>query len=243
MSDTIDRLPFDLQARLESHPFFADIPVLIAEEGDLELELQRKQAVLTEKGGKLGVAVVVLQLLADDPYANPVLGPMLLRPAFQVVENKELNRGPSGTGKTARRIAKEIRNVIKPFGVLGFTTDFVPDKPCIEPVDVPKDLRLSVYQVNFTTYEICPSMDVVSAPYAERFAAETPQIQLLCPTEGAQIWYSLDESFPGPGRVGSQLYAAPIEIPADGLVISACAYKEGMVASQLYISVVSFTAV
>ena len=98
--DVIDLLPGELAARLQCDPFFADIPVIVVESGNVATELARKQAVITEKSGKRGVAVIVLQCLADDTDANVNFGPMILRPAFQVVEQVELNNDPNGTGKS-----------------------------------------------------------------------------------------------------------------------------------------------
>lgn len=233
--DAIDRLPFELQARLEADSFFADVPVIVAEEGNIELEMARKQAVVTQKGGKLGVAVIVLQVVADDLYDNVVFGPMVLRPALQVVENLELNRGPNGTGKSARRIARMIRDVIKPLALDGITTEFQPDKPCIEPVDL-KDLgeMLRAYQVNFLVYEAEAQGEQASRPDVIAIAGGSePQFGLMCITEGAEVWYSLDDSFPAPGRAGSAVYSAAVSIPDGGLTVRAAAYKEGMVASQV----------
>jgi hypothetical protein len=240
--DAIDQIALELQARLEADPFFADIPVIVAEEGNIALELERKQALVTEKGGKIGAAVIILQFVADDTYENLATGPMLLRPAFQVLENLELNRGPQGTGKTARRIAWKVRSVIKPLALGGLTTEFVPDKPCIEPVNVEGTL-VRAYQVNFTCYEAGDPESVVGTPEVALVAdAETPQVALTCATEGAEIWYSVTDTFPAPGRAGAIMYPGPIDVPAEGLTIRVCGYKAGMIASLVARYHVSFSS-
>src|SRR5712672_1965290 len=93
VQDIIDRLPFELMNRIESDDYFSDVPVVVAEEGNVRLMVDAKQAAISTKlGTKRGVAVIVLQMVADDEHTNLQFGPMTLRPAIQVIENVELNR-------------------------------------------------------------------------------------------------------------------------------------------------------
>jgi len=230
--DVIDRLPFELQARLEADEYFGDIPVVVAEEGNVAQELARKQAVITEKSGKRGVAVVVLQVLADDPYPNVAFGSLALRPAFQVVENVELNRDANGTGKSARQVARRIRDVIKPLRLAGLTTEFAPDRPCIEPVEIAGELGgvVKAYQVNFITYEAdSEAVEMVSEP---QFGQEGGAFTLSCATAGAEIWYSTDDSYPAPGRPGSAKYEGPVSVSGE-LTVRAAAFKAGLIGSSV----------
>lgn len=79
--DIIDRLPFEFAARLRSDPFLLDVPVVVAEEGNINLEMARRQAITEEKHGKRGAAIIVLQLVADDLNPGLQLGPMKFYPA------------------------------------------------------------------------------------------------------------------------------------------------------------------
>jgi Fn3 associated len=237
--DVIDLLPGELAARLQCDPFFADIPVIVVESGNVATELARKQAVITEKSGKRGVAVIVLQCLADDKDANVNFGPMILRPAFQVVEQVELNNDPNGTGKSARMVARKIIDVIKPLRLVGLTTDFVCDKPAIEPGTSKDDLgrNLISYIVNFATYE-CDA-EPVSLCSMPVFSLSPGDVSPLILTAGPleTIWYTTDDSFPAPtDRVpGStaQVYSTPLEIPAAGFTIRTAAYRAGCIASPV----------
>lgn len=234
--DIIDRLPYELAAALEADAFFADIPVIVAEAGNVRLEMERKQALITSKSGHRGVAVIVLQMVGDDDAPEVTFGPMLLRPAFQVIENVEFNNDANGTRKSHRRVARRIVQVIKALGLIGMTTDFTADKPCIEPVNLEPDLGALVKasQVNFKTYEAdTEELSQVATPQVTAFPDTTPKFQIACATDGAEIWWSADDSFTAPGRAGAQLYTSPVDIPPGGLTVRAAAYKDGMVGSRV----------
>lgn len=234
--DIIDRLPFELAAALEADPFFGDIPVIVADAGNVKLELERKQAVLTNKSGKRGAAVIVLQLVANDDYPEVAFGPLRLFPAFQVLEHTEWNNEAKGTKKSHRRIARKIIQIIKPLGLDGFTTDFKFGKDCIEAVDLEDSLGplVKASQVNCSTEESdSEELSQVSTPQCTEFAADTPKFQIICETAGAEIWWSADDSFPAPGRKGSQVYSGPVDIPAGGVTVRAAAYLAGMIGSRV----------
>jgi len=236
--DIIDRLPLELAARLACDPFFVDIPVVVAEKGNIKLEMERKQAVITEKAGKRGVAVIVLQTLADDLSRNLQFGPMILKPSFQVIENVELNNDDAGTGKSARKIARRLRDIIKNFNVKGLVADMKAGQPCIEPADLSEiSPALVGCQVNFECLEVSNEdqrqvQDVV-------FTASPPSsIVMSCPTPGAAIWFTTDDSFPYPGTTDdfpgstSQLYSSAVAVET-GQVIRAGAFVENQIPSGI----------
>lgn len=239
--DIIDKLPGEFAARLQCDPFFADIVVVVAEKGNVALEFARQQAVIAERNGKNGVAVVVLQLSADDFSPNLSFGPMTLRPAFQVVENVELNNGDAGTGKSARKVARKIRDVIKGFNVMGHVQDMRAGKPCIEPVDL-KDMGDGVvgYQVNFECLEV--SHEDLRQVQMPAFVAgndpQSPTFELTCGTPGADIWYTTDDSFPFPGDASAYpgstatLYSAAVSF-SGSVLVRAAAYLDGQIASGI----------
>ena len=231
--DIIDRLPFELAAVLVSDPFFVDIPIVMAEAGNIRLEMERKQAVISEKCGKRGAAVVIPQLVADDPYLNLQFGPMKFFPQAQVIENVELNNDDNGTKKSHRKIARRIRDSWKNAGLVGLVQNFAPAKPCIEPVDM-KDVSDNIKgsAVNFECLEISKEDFVlIQMP---QFAGEgTSQLSITCATPGAQIWFTLDDSFPYPGDENAfpgstaQLYMDPIPITGP-VIVRARAYLDGL---------------
>lgn len=240
--EIIDRLPYELASRLASDPYFADIPIVVADEGNVQATIAKKQAAITAKGGKWGIAVVVLQIEADDESSEVTFGPMRLRPAFQVVEQREQNMSVTGTGKRCRQVSRHIVTAIKSMSLCGLTTGFVCDKPAIEAVPLDKDLAANFIagQVNFVTYE--QSDEVLAQVSAPTLAVVGGAVQIASATDGAAIWFTTDGSYPRPVVPGdeeknsSQLYAGPIAIPAGGFTVRACAYIEGMVASAIPIA-------
>lgn len=235
--DVIDRLPYELQAALECDPFFADIPVVVAEKGNIKLEMEKKAAVITKKGGKRGVAVIILQMVADDTYPELSFGAMRLNPAFQIIESVELNNDESGTGKSARKVARRIRDVIKPLRLVGLTTDFVAEQNCIEAITIADDMakKLVAYQVNFYTFE--NDSERISQVSMPQYSLVNGQLQLTSGTDGADIYYTTDDTFPGSPDIiaGStaKLFSGPIDVPAGGFTVRAAAFLEGYIASQV----------
>ena len=189
------------------------------------------------------MAVLVLQIVADDDFPNLGFGPMTLRPAFQVIENVELNRDTNGTHKSARKVARRIRDVVKVCGMQGLVASIQTDKPCIEPVNLGEEMGklLKGYQVNFKCFEIPDkNMSQVQTPVFRSLmpAGTSPgsssaafQVVIDCATPEATIFYTLDDSYPREGNPQAHVYADPIDVPVSGFILRACGYGAGMIAS------------
>ena len=244
VTDILDRLPFELAARLESDPFFIDIPVVVAVKGNVAREYQRKQAVITEKSQRRGVAVIVLQIVADDIYEGLAAGPMKLKPAFQVIENVELNNDDAGTKKSARKVARHIIKNMKLAGFRGIVQGLKCGTPAIEPATI-KELGDAVVseQVNFECQEFSDEPFLYCAPptMAAVPGSSPPQLALSCATPGAAIWFTIDDSFPYPGTRDdgfaastSQLYSGPFNVALNTpQTVRAAAYQPGYIGSSI----------
>lgn len=238
--DVWDRLPFELAELLKADEFFCDIPVVVAEKGNVRLEMERLQAVITSKGGKRGVAVVVLQLMAEDAEAEVKFGPLILKPSFQVIENVELNNGPTGTKKSYRKVSRRVVTVIKAARLDGLTTDFILDKPGIEPVVFVDGSGKALpgvvgNHVHFLTFEAdTEEMEQVSAPVV---AKDGQTFTIYCATDGAVVWFTTDGTVPMPANTNPDstavVYSSPVAIPDDGAVVRAAGFKPGLVGSAV----------
>ncbi|MBI3986981.1 MAG: hypothetical protein HY343_08685 [Lentisphaerae bacterium] len=105
-------IPTTLKALLDANAYFSDITVLLETKGDIENEIARALGVLTQKGGKIGVAVVILAPKASikDPAPGPILDPLTL--TIAVFENVIFNTGADGTGKPALQIVELIMRLL-----------------------------------------------------------------------------------------------------------------------------------
>ena len=234
-TDIIDLLPTEFANRLMCDPFFSEIPVVVAEKGNIALELEKLQAVVSGKTGKRGVAVIVLQMVAEDLSNNLTFGPMKLRPSFQVVENVEMNHDEAGTGKSARKVARRIRDVMKNANLIGLVRDMRTATPCIEPVDLTEIAANIVgYQVNFECLEVSvEQLTQVELPVLTGDVVDgLPVFKLSSPTDGAEIWYTTDDTFPFNGTADqypgstAQRYTGPVPF-TDSVLVRACAYVSG----------------
>jgi hypothetical protein len=241
----IDKLPWELAARLGADDYFTDIPVIVADEERAKLQMARKEAVMTTQGGHQGLAVVVLQVVGDDEFPSLQFGPMTLMPAFQVIELVELNRGPNGTGKSARQVARRIRDVMKCAGFIGMVKNLQPEKPCITPVNLKADLGENVraYQVDFRCLEVSGDLPSIVAMPTFMSMPLVMEVALACPTVGSTIYYTTDDSYPCAQNKAAQVYSGPISIPTAGITIRCCAYLQGMIASWVNRAVITATQI
>lgn len=236
----VDRLPYELMARLEADAYFCDIPVVVAEQGNVRKMLEAKQAVMKTKTGKWGAAVIVLQIPEEEFRPNLQFGPMLLHPELQVIEIVDQNQSAAGTGKSYRQIGRRIVRNLKGVIIEGLTKQIATRKPAIEPVSLADMYGQAArgVQVNLECLEASSDGgQQVALPTLTPFAGAGPQVQITCATPGAVIYFTTDDSYPQPAGASpkstAQVYSSPINIPAGGFVLRACAYADGMVASSV----------
>ena len=239
-SAIVDRLPYELAARLAANPYFCDIVVAVAEEGNVRQMIEAKQAVMRSKGGKWGAAVIVLQIPEEEFRPNLQFGPMMMQPEFQVIELVDQNNSATGTGKSYRQIARQLVKTFKGTIIEGFTKQIATRKPAIEPINLVSEYgdKARGRQVNLECLEASSDGgQQVALPILTPFAGPGPQVQIACATAGALIYYTTDDSYPQPAGVNplstAKLYGGPINIRAGGLVLRACAYAAGMVDSSV----------
>jgi len=247
IDDIIENLPALLAARLEADPFFHDIPVVVADKGNVRVQMEAKAAVAMEKSGKRGAAVIVLQLEADDILESQPGGPLLLKPKFQTLENVELNDDEDGTGKSHRKIARRIILIMKATLFDGLVDSIKCDKPCLIPTDL-TDIAPNLVgsQVNFTAQEFsgqqirwCLPPAIATVP-----GSNPPQFTITSPTPGAEVWYVTGPlcagNFPWPGGPDvfpaskALKYCEPIPLALNTPVMICCAaYLPGSIASAV----------
>jgi len=230
--DIIELLPGELQACLLGDDFFATVTVLAFDEENVASMAARLQAVQTSRGGKVGRAVIVMPMVADDLQPNIRFGPMTLYPSFQTLESVELNKR-NGDGKSSRRIARRIRDVVKQFQLPGLIANLKPETPCISPLNLKRELGdgIKSHLVQFSCLEApTDGPAFVMQPAA---AVAGGQVTITCPTAGAAIWFTTDFSSPLPPAVKSgstaKLYSGAFGSAAQ--VVRARAFLAGAIPS------------
>jgi len=230
MSETIlTDLQEDLQARLEADEYFVDIPVILADAGNVSAEVDKVMAGQNAKGGHTGAAVIVEQIDAEDDMANVPTGPLDLHLEFIVIENREINvNSKTGTGKSALAIARRIHRVMKLFTAGGRCHCLVVERPCI--AKAPEYDPYVAYLVRFRTQEADP--DTFTYVQTPVMSFGSNQVTLTCATVGAEIYYTTNGDYPTPQNSQANLYSAAFTLTEE-TTVRASAYYTGAIASDV----------
>jgi hypothetical protein len=215
--------------RVKLGGYFADIPVLDERKGDLLSQVEMAIGVVSGLGGRCGVCLVMLAFVASDTNRNVPSGELSVEVGFLVLENPMMNDDPiGGIGKKALVVYEELRQELKHFCVAGSFIGLVPAEQDLVPVD--RGMAPVEYEVRFRTRQaattVVPKVDVPV------FTVGVSTVTITCGTAAAQIWYTVDGSYPSPNNNLAALYATAFTKPAADTVVLAIAYKDGYVASN-----------
>ena len=137
-------------ALLSADAYFSDVTVLTEQKANIDNEIERALATLTEKNSKIGVVAVVITPLAAISQPNlpgPYLDPITL--VVHIEESVTINNGATGTLKPASDIAEKVLSVLHRVVPTGFARPLIADRNAISAAEpVLGDLA---YDVRFTT--------------------------------------------------------------------------------------------
>lgn len=230
--DILTQLQKDIAARLRADEYFADIPVVTEVDGDVAAKVAQLLGTLSGKSGKKGVCAVVMQMLASASQTNAPLLELNALPTVRILENPLINMGSSGTKKSALSVAVRTLMVMRFFADDGITQlmgtetpSIVAEKDPAAPVAYEVRFEAEVVAAGRLAKVVTPSIDVTGTDYPM-------EVTITCATEDAQIYYTLDGSYPAPGETAATLYSGPFSLVAAGL-IRAVATKSQFIASNL----------
>lgn len=226
-------------AALQANPYFSNISVLSANEGDFQFRID--DAIFK----KTGIAVVLMTSKMNKPSANTQGGGSLYfeQILFQamVFECIGLNRGNGGTGKWAPDVAETVSVVLHWYKPVNASECFI----CVQgPVMVPfksdDDKAILVYGVTFETkggIQIVPIIGTVATPTLTVVSNGngTSTVTVACITNYAQVWFTTDGSFPSP-LDASNNPRAPYTVPftvATGTNVQARGWLPGYIPSLI----------
>jgi hypothetical protein len=207
----------DLRWPLLDDEFFTDLGVIDWRMAELETEVARLLTVVTEKNSKCGAGVIVMPLKATDDLPDASAAhPLLCTITFLVLEVPEINRGDSGTKKSALEIAERIRQVMKHRILGGFATPLAPADPIIEAVEDP--IAPVALEVRFLSrVGVDQAMYKVANPVFD-YDTVTGILTITCGTPDPSIYYTLDGSFPSPLNSSALLYTVPVQMEGEWFI-------------------------
>lgn len=214
----------DLRWPLLADEFFTDLGVIDWRSAELETEVARHLTVVTEKNSKCGAGVIVMPLRATDDLPDASAAhPLFCLVTFLVLEVPEINRGDSGTKKSALEIAERIRQVMKHRILGGFATPLAPDDPTIEAVEDP--IAPVALEVRFRSrVGVDQAMYKVANPVFD-YDTVTGILTITCDTPDATIYYTLDGSYPYTSaanpNASAVAYSAPIQMEGEWFIRAA----------------------
>jgi len=176
---------------------------------------------ITPRNGRKGCGVIV-----EVPEVSVASG-NLPGPEFDltltclILEDPMTNLGPAtGTLKPADQVAQRILEVGHGWRVEPYGEFFARGASLREAADF-EPLRAFRCQLNLKL----PRTQTTRVALAESSISEDANVITLTVPDGAQIYYTLDATFPGPGNPAATIYDGPFTATA-ATVIRWAAYKE-----------------
>jgi hypothetical protein len=217
-------------AYLLGQDYFCDVSVSSLRRMRLSSELALKMPHLVSKNGKSGVGVLVgMPKLEVRREEVNIRGPQLGgTEGILVLENPTVNLNPAtGTGKSAEDICLKIMGMLHllQFGALinmYFEGDAMVPEHGYEGM-----IGYWVYPKGRLPQSTVDTVAQVGC------TINAGMVTLTCSTGGAVIYYTLDQSFPGPGsldasgRALATVYSGPFAQPPSGTTISFGAVAPG----------------
>ena len=217
----------DCYGRVLAHGYFNYAAVILERRAYTEQEIHKLLGTIKGRAGKVGLAILV-QRPVFFPGADDSSRRGQLVQAFTVLEHPTLNAGDLGTGITAEEAAIELFNLLDHFNVTaanqvlsGFPGGAV----------VPDDsfTGLNAWEVRFQLFTSPGRDNACGLPLIDPDSGSGAElVTLSTATAGAEIYYTLDGSYPRAGN--GTLYAAPFA-PGAGVTVRAVAYKAGLLPS------------
>jgi hypothetical protein len=182
---------------------------------------------MTKRNGKSGLSVIVMMPEVREAEANLPGVNGLLTVQVRVVENIMINMGPGGTGESCEEVALHIASLLQHRSFDGVSALRL-DANAVVPMQEELTAGRVEYAVVVRTMLRRQPLGMVATPAVE---AEGNVLTLTCVTEGAEIWFTLDGSYPGPGNATATLYAGAVTLEPGDYVLRAAGHKAGLAAS------------
>ena len=178
------------------------------------------------RSGKAGAGVLVEMPTLEVPAPN-LPGPSgQLVVSCAVIEEPNLNmEASSGTLLAAEEVAQMVLDILHGLVIEG-TGSLYADRSAIKPAE--EFQGLVAYRVSLRLMSLRPQSDRVATP---TITENGLNVTMACGTAGADMYYTQDGSFPGPGNSAAVKYTQTFAVT--GAVLRWAAFKAGMVGSHV----------
>lgn len=226
-------------AKLRSEPTLDRINMLSLRKEVIENRIDFALVTKTKRSGRMGCgAVIEMPTFVTEGGTAP--GPQgAFELSIMVIEEPLLNmNAANGTLLSAEDVGMKILGIGHHWysPLLG---QFAAAKQALEAAEPPQKGQIA-YRVRFAFTPPVEPTARVSRPVIATEAqgeGEPHLVTITCATDEAQIYYTVDGSFPGAGEPGAKVYEGAFEAEAETL-IQAAAYLDGMAGSDLDAGVV-----
>jgi hypothetical protein len=174
-----------------------------AEALGIQTKLDKTLAGLMERNGKKGCAIIVGMPTLNDVNANlrSVKGDLVIE--LSVIENVMTNEGADGTGFTAEALAFTLAETLpqtnfSPFGQI------IADKQLITPKTESVLNKRIEYRVTLRVLSHSAAAVKCSTPTITRSGST------ITISGSDAVYYTTDDSYPGPGNATAEIYTVPL---------------------------------
>lgn len=185
----------------------ADGAPIVGQSAMIEEEIEQTLGGLTMKNGKCGIVAIVM--LPDvKAESAETRGPALeLTVIVRVIEDRLLNEGLTGTGITSSQLALHTVQVLHRRSLRGMHTLRVDPQSMLEEVPLPGDRK--AHEVRLVL-----SRGMAPLPKCARPAGTLVEgtLTLTCAEEAAAIYWTQDDSWPGPQNPQAAFYSGPVDV-------------------------------
>ncbi len=228
----MQQVQLDTAARLNTDAAFEFVPVMVNRPRDAAGAVMIREALnkalmgITKKGGKGGIALMVMMPDGEVPNQDSP-GPQVdLILTVRIIEQPTFNEGVSGTHISAEQCALSVLKLLHLWS-LGYGV-LQAEKKAIKEGAAPEG---SIgYDVVLRMHVPMQPRDLVLRP---RLTLADSTLTMACATAGAAIWYTQDGTLPTPANGALYENAVNVSALASGTVIRAIAYKTGQSASDV----------
>ena len=239
----LEQLQLFVHGRLANEEYFTDIGLYLMrprrrEDGTMESvpqiieQIEMSLKGLTPKGGKAGVAVTVFMPVVTVPEAD-AQGFFAAGVVLRVQEDPLINMGASGTQKSAESIGIEVIRALNGWVPHGISNQLYCDREALvwneaETAETGK----WTYDVTVATNMVVETPIRVAMPRIAVDESGPVTMAITCSTPDAKVYYTLDESYPGPANAAALLYSESVLV-AESAHVFAAAYKAGLSGSHV----------